>query len=240
MNFGDLKEALAQVVRDPKLALGFDQMLNDTIMELAADFEFPALKLLDPVALTVDDSKWLWPMPDDFHKKLFMVRNSSLTPWGHVHIHHDIEDLNRRNPEHDTTAANVTTVATGMQGAGWYLGIRPLPLTQNILQLWFYRKPAILIKPGDIPDCIPPEYHYRVIVVKTVLRNFRLFTDAIEDGPMKSLTYWEELYRRGLYGEPRGDIGLVYYLIKLRGGPRRHGGRDPIGPGRFYSGSYNR
>jgi hypothetical protein len=239
MNLEDLEAALGQIVKDKDLLTPAPDMLNDTILELAGDFELPALKLLDPVPLTVDDSKWLWPMPDSFHKKLFMVRNSSLTPWGRVHIHHDIEDLNRWNPEHDTTAANVSTVATGMQGKDWYLGIRPLPLTQNILQLWFYRKPAILIKAADVPDCIPPEYHYRVIVVKTMIKNFRLFTDAIEDGPMKSLTYWEELYRRGLYGEARGDIGLVNYLAKLRGGPRRHGGRDPIGPGRFYSG-YNR
>jgi len=239
MDLDEMLAALTEVVQDFRLALSFTQKLNDTILELAGDFELPALKLLDPVPLTVDDSKWLWPMPDSFHKKLFRVANSSLTPWGHIHIHRDIEGLTRQNMAHDTMADHVHVVATAMQGEDWYLGIYPLPLTQDVLELWFYRKPAILVKPADIPDCIPPEYHYRVIVVKTILKNFRLFTDAIEDGPMKSLTYWEELYRRGLYGEPRGDIGLVNYLAKLRGGPRRHGGRDPIGPGRFYSG-YNR
>lgn len=239
MNLEAMLTYLGALVRDPKIPPGLTQMLNDTILELASDFELPALKLLDPVPLTVDDTKWLWPMPDSFHKKLFQVRNSSVTPWGYVHIHHDIEDLNRQNPEHDTTAANVSTVTTGMQGGGWYLGIRPLPLTQNVLQLWFYRKPALLTLPAHVPDCFPPEYHERVILPKCVIKNFRFFTDLIEDGPMKTLPYWEELYRRGLYGEARGDIGLINYLAKLRGGPRRHGGRDPIGPGRFYSG-YNR
>jgi len=229
MNFGEMEAALNEAVTDDDLALGFGQNLNDTILELAADFELPALRLLDPIPLTVDDSKWLWPMPDSFHKKLFRAANSSLTLWGHVHIHHDIEDLTRRNQAHDITGPHVTDVAAAMQGEAWFLGIYPLPLVPNILPLWFYRKPAVLKLPAHVPDCIPPEYHYRVIVVKTILRNFRLFTDAIEDGPMKSITYWEELYRRGLYGEPRGDIGLVNYLAKLRGGPRRHGGRDPIG-----------
>ena len=238
MNLEAMLAYLEDLVKDSSRSPGFTQMLNYTILELAGDFELPALKLLDPVSLTVDNSKWLWPMPDSFHKKLFMVRNSSLTPWGRVHIHHDIEDLNRRNPEHDSTAANVSTVATGMQGENWYLGIRPLPLIQNTLQLWYYRRPALLTKPADVPDCFPAEYHERVILPKCVIKNFRFFTDSIEDGPMKSLTYWEELYRRGLYGEPRGDIGLVNYLAKLRGGPRRHGGRDPIGPGRFYRGYY--
>ena len=237
MNLEALEASLGEFVKDSELAKSFDQKLNDTILELAGDFELPALKLLDPVLLTVDDSKWLWPMPDSFHKKLFMVRNSSLTPWGHVHIAHDIEDLNRWNPEHDTTGANVSTVATGMQGENWYLGIRPLPLTQNVLQLWFYRKPSLLVNAGDVPDCIPPEYHFRVIVVKTMIRNFQTFTDAIEDGPMKSLAYWQNEYKKGLYGELGGDIGLVNYLAKLRGGPRRHGGRDPIGPsGRYFRG----
>lgn len=238
MNLKGMLDYLTALVKDPNIPPGFTQMLNDTCLELAGDFELPALKLLDPVPVTVDDSKWLWPMPDSFHKKLFLVRNSSVTPWGRVHIHHDIEDLNRWNPEHDSTAANVNTVATGMQGELWYLGIRPLPLTQNILELWFYRRPTLLTKPTDVPDCFPAEYHERVILPKCVIKNFRFFSDAIEDGPMKSLTYWEELYRRGLYGEPRGDIGLVNYLAKLRGGPRRHGGRDPIGPGRFYRGYY--
>ena len=175
-------------------------------------------------------------MPDSFHKKLFRVANSSLTPWGPIHIHRDIEDLTRRNMAHDTMGDHVHAVATAMQGKDWYLGIYPLPLTQDVLELWFYRKPTILVKPADVPDCMPPEYHYRVIVVKTVLKNFRQFTDAIEDGPMKSVTYWEELYRRGLYGEPRGDIGLINYLAKLRGGPRRTGGRDPVGSRPFYYG----
>ena len=237
MNLEGMLAYLTALVRDPNIPPGLTQMLNDTCLELAGDFELPALKLLDPVPLTVDDSKWLWPMPDSFHKKLFMVRNSSLTPWGRVHIHHDIEDLNRRNPEHDSTAANVSTVATGMQGENWYLGIRPLPLTQNVLQLWYYRKPALLIKPTGVPDCMPPEYHERVILAKCVIKNFRFFTDAIEDGPMKSLGYWEGLYKQGLYGSPMGDIGLVNSLAKLRGGPRRHGGSDPIGPsGRWFRG----
>ena len=229
MNLGEMESALAEVVKDSNLALSFAQKINDTILELAGDFELPALVLLDPVPLTVDGTKWLWPMPDNFHKKLSRVANSSVTPWGHVHIYRDIDGLTRRNMAHDATGDHVTGVATAMQGASWVLGIYPLPLAQEILQLWFFRKPAILVKPADVPDCMPPEYHYRVIVVKTILQNFRLFTDAIEDGPMKSLAYWEELYRRGLYGEPRGDIGLVNYLTKLRGGPRRTGGKDPVG-----------
>jgi len=229
MNLGEMELALSEVVRDSRLALSFTQKLNDTILELAGDFELPGLVLLDPVPLTVDDTAWLWPMPDSFHKKLFRVANSSVTPWVHVHIHRDIENLTRRNLAHNTTGDHITGVATAMQGAGWVLGIHPLPLAEEILQLWFYRKPAVLVKSDDTPDCIPPEYHYRVIVVKTVLKNFRLFTDAIEDGPMKSVAYWEGLYRKGLYGEPGGDIGLINYIAKLRGGPRRTGGRDPVG-----------
>ena len=236
MNLGAMEAALAEVVKDSNLALSFDQKLNDTILELAGDFELPALVLLDPVPLTVDSSKWIWPMPDSFHKELFRVANGSVTPWSHVHIHRDIEGLTRRDMAHATTGDHVTGVATAMQGTDWVLGIHPLPLAQETLQLWYYRKPAILTDPADVPDCIPPDYHYRVIVVKTVIRNFRLFTDAIEDGPMKSLAYWEQLYRKGLYGEPGGDIGLINYIAKLRGGPRRTGGRDPVGSRPFYYG----
>ena len=92
-----------------------------------------------------------------------------------------------------------------MQGEAWFLGIYPLPLVPNILPLWFYRKPAVLKLPAHVPDCIPPEYHYRVIVVKTILRNFRLFTDAIEDGPMKSITIGRNFIAGVSMGSP-GEI----------------------------------
>lgn len=236
MNLGSMETALAELVKDDSLSPGFAQNINDAILELAADFELPGLKLLDPVTLSVDNTKWLWPMPENFHKKLFRVANSSLDPWAEVYVCRDIEELTRADLAHDDTGDHVSEVATALQGSTWYLGIKPLPDTADILKLWYYRKPATLEDAADEPDCIPSEFHYRVIVVKTVLRNFRLFTDAIEDGPMKSVTYWEELYRRGLYGEYRGDIGLVNYLAKIRGGPKRHGGRDPIGPGNYFGG----
>ena len=39
MNFGEMEAALNEAVTDDDLALGFGQNLNDTILELAADFE---------------------------------------------------------------------------------------------------------------------------------------------------------------------------------------------------------
>ena len=69
-------------------------MINDTILEVASDFELPALKLLTPVSFPVDGTTWLWKLPDNFHKKLFRVGSSSATPWRRVRICDHIEDLN--------------------------------------------------------------------------------------------------------------------------------------------------
>jgi hypothetical protein len=101
------------------------------------------------------------------------------------------------------------------------------PLANDTLYLWYYQKPDPLLDDGDSPRWMPEAYHYRVIVPKIIIKNFQLLQDLIKDAPHQSLAYWEEQYRKGLYGEPRGDIGLINFLARCKK-PRRHGGRNPL------------
>ena len=85
MNLTAMLTYLGTLVKDTNLTPGFTQMINDVILEVASDFELPALKLLTPVPLTVNGTTWLWKLPDNFHKKLYRVR-IALPPRGAVSI----------------------------------------------------------------------------------------------------------------------------------------------------------
>src|SRR5208337_730533 len=239
MNFGEIKAFLKSIVRDQSLAPHFDRQINGAISEISAELELPDLKIVTPFPLSVDKTNWLWQMPDAYHKMLYEVRRSGEPHWRRVHICDHIEELNYRDPEHKRIGPHVEIVAVADQGVPKlgqrsFLGIHPLPWQQETLQLWFYRKPTILVDEQDICDCIPPEFVRRVIIPKCIVMNFEAFTDGIEDGPMRSLPYWENKYLIGLNGESRGESGLKDYIAKRRGGPKRTGGRDPIGARRRY------
>jgi hypothetical protein len=224
MTLAEMEAALARLVEDTSQIPLFAQMLNDALLEIAGDFDLPALSLLNPVELEVDTSDWLWDVPETFHKKLFRALNGNGTP---ISIRRTLDDLIALDPDHDETGDEVVQVAVRDTGMVKKLGI--FPKADDTLQLWFYEKPTVMTLATDKPTCLPEEYHWRVLVTKCVIKNFQYFTDYIEDGPHKSLVYWENQYRQGLYGSRGGDIGFINYLVKAQGGPRRRGGRDPIG-----------
>ncbi len=224
MTLAEMEQALVRLVDDSSLRPQFAQMLNDALLEVAGDFDLPALRLLTPLEFPVTSTAWLWPLPEAFHKKLFRCADGN---WSRVTIRRDMSDLDNLDLDHDATGDLVTDVAVMDTGMDKYLGI--FPLANDTLRLWFYEKPAKMVKPDDAPRCLPLEYHDRVLIAKCVIKNFQYFTDYIEDGPHRSLKYWEEQYRQGLYGSRGGDIGLINFLVRAKGGPRRTGGRDPIG-----------
>lgn len=224
MTLAEMEQGLKLVVQDASLRPHFARMLNDALLEVAADFDLPVLRRLTPLDFPVTTSNWLFSLPLSFHKNLFRCVDGV---WTKVTIRRDMDALDNLDLDHDETGERVTDVAVRDTGEDKYLGV--FPKANDTLRLWFYEKPARLVKPDDVPKCIPAEFHDRVLVTKCILKNFQYFTDFIEDGPQKSLVYWENQYRQGLYGSRGGDIGLINFLVKAKGGPRRHGGRDPIG-----------
>jgi hypothetical protein len=230
MTLAEMEQSLEAMVQDSSLRPQFARMLNDALLEIAGDFDLPALERLTPLEFPVTTSGWIFPLSETFHKKLFHCVNGVWSPVT-IHRHLGMAALDHLDRDHDEVGEHVTHVAVRDTGMDKYLGI--FPKADDTLRLWFYEKPAQMKKPDDMPRCLPAEYHDRVLVTKCILKNFQMFTDYIEDGPQKSLVYWENQYNQGLYGARSGDIGLINFLAKARGGPRRHGGRDPIG-GRGY------
>jgi hypothetical protein len=218
MTLAELKEEIGILVSDSSLEQYYKRWINEAILEIAADFSLPSLRLNEPALLLVTTSTWLFNIPATYQKQLFRAADSEYTP---IHILQDLNLLDERDLDHDDTGDHVTHVAVRDQKIGIY------PMADESIKLWFYKLPTTLDGLGDIPTCIPTAYHSRVIIPKVVIKNFRVLQDLVIDAPHQSLMFWQREYQKGLYGEPYGDIGMINYLAREKP-PRRHGGRDPI------------
>jgi len=156
-----------------------------------------------------------------FHKRLFKAADSN---WSEIEICKRWEELDARDIDHDDTGDHVTKIAITPDGSK--VGI--YPKATETLKLWFYERPTPMVLESDEPTCIPVAYRLRVIIPKVVIKNFKYLQDLIVQPPHESLLWWEEEYRKGLYGAPGGDIGMINYIARAIK-PRRHGGVDPIG-----------
>ena len=218
MTLAELMEEIGLLVEDSRMEQFYKRWINEAILEIAADFFLPALRLNEPVALPVTTTTWLYDVPTTYHKKLFRAADSVFNP---ITILPDLDSLDDRDLDHDEIESHVTHVAVRDRKIGTF------PKAAESIKLWFYKLPTVLEDPGDIPTCIPTAYHSRVIIPKVVVKNFRALQDLVIDAPHQSIMFWQEEYRQSLYGSPRGDIGMINYLAREKP-PRRHGGRDPI------------
>ena len=230
MNLGELEGALNLSVQDKSLSQYYRAYLNNAILELAATFELPALKLLNPYPLPLTTDNWLFDLPADFQKNLFRCADSNYSNISRRF--RTIQALDRLDLDHDEIADHVTAVAvseaeTDDHKAGNKIGV--FPKANETIYLWYYRKPTPLVKPGDVPFCIPEAYHFRVIIPKAKLVAYELLQDQVENFDTKGLQYWQAKLAAGLRGSPADGPGLIHYLNKIQGGPRRTGGRDPVG-----------
>jgi hypothetical protein len=227
MNLEEMEALLSVIVQDDSLKDYYKKWINAAILEVASDYDLPPLRLIDPVLIPVDSSGWLWPMPEDFHKSLFHCKRKQNGIFVRVHVHDRIDDIKFK--DHHEIRDYVNCVAVGAQGEDHLLGIYPLPRSPMDLYTWYYRKPRILKKPKDTPDCIPPQFRERVIITRVVWRNYQYILDQVETSDLRPIEYWEGEAIKGVHGAP-GHPGLLNYFVKTeQGRPRRTGGRDPVG-----------
>jgi hypothetical protein len=225
MTLSELESALDLIVDDASLKTHFKTWINNIVKELAEDFDLPALRLIEAVALNVTTSNWLYNMPSSYMKKLFRCRNSNSDK---VTICRSMDSIESLDYDHDETGDYVTHVAVqDKQGVSNRFQIGIFPKANDTLSLWFYERPTVLTLPGDELTCIPDRYQDRVVIPKVVIKNWELLQDLVVDAPHNSLKWWKDKYRIGLYGEPHGDIGMINCFARDRK-PRRHGGSDPL------------
>ncbi len=243
MNLGEMTDELGMIVQDNgKLRTLLTPWINNAILEVANDYDLPPLALVDPVPLEVDTSKWLWPLPDNFHKRLFMCKHqhrSGNYRDHRVHIYKEIRRLEGR--DHNFVGERVREVAVAMQGGSpkgdnYYLGIHPL--AAETLDLWFFQKPAILKQSGDISDCIPPGFERRVIFPKVIIQNYNYIVDQTQNFDLRPIQYWQTELRKGINGAPGEGIGLLAFYNINYNPPRIVGNMNSIGYRPYYYGLF--
>lgn len=223
MNLADLRAEIDRSVKDPSLIPLYDDMINQAILEIAMDVDLPALRRPDPFNLPLLNTAWRVNAPEAFHKRLFRCYDSAGSK---VKTLERLEDLESLDWDHDETGDHITHIL-GLD-LGEEKSICYYPKATETVKIWFYEKPVWLQKDEQVPVCIPVPFHRQVIVPKVIIRNFEFFGDLIQEPPHRSLEYWLARYRVGLYGSRAGEIGMINYFVRARGGPRRHGGRNPL------------
>ena len=221
MNLTQLTTELKMLLVDPTVESSLTAWLNESVVELAAQFELPGLKLKLPAILTTTTAAWQYRMSQDvvppvsghtYMKNVFRVTNAQHER-GMV-IHREIETIDRRDPDHDETAAAVNQVAIEDETDDAVIAI--YPKANDTLNLWYYRRPVDMSFPTDVPDGIPEAFHRSVLLSKVVLKAFRVYPElalSVEGDNTRALARWEGELRRGLYGDGY-QIGLIDMLKK--------------------------
>ena len=219
MTLQELMDEIVLHVRDDYLKENFFKgWINDALLAIATDNRLPALKRNEPFNLPVNTGAWLYDLPEVYHHGLFRCRNLA---WAPVTILDTISDLDSWDIDHDEAGDEITHVAVWGNKLGVY------PKANDTARLWFQNKPEVLDVPENRVVCIPEQFQRRVIIPKVIIQAFPIITDMGVDMPHKSLSYWQQKYSEGLFGSPRGEIGMVPWLA-IQKPIRRHGGRQPL------------
>jgi len=221
MTLQEIINELFAHVRDDYLRDNFFKAwINSAILSIATDFDLPALKRAMPFNHPVNSTTWLVDMPEVFHKKLFKARN---VDFNMVYVLDCLADLDVLDEDHSETGTAITHVAvdTEKRKLGYF------PMADDTARLWFFDKPTVLDLPADPLTCIPEPFQRRVVIPKAILICYPHLQDMGMQSPHPSLNFWEGEYSKGLYGSPKGEIGMVHYLA-AQTPPRVHLGRQHL------------
>lgn len=210
MTLDQLTTELFAHVRDEWLRDNyFKTWINDAILGIATDFDLPALERIEPFNQPTLASTWLVDMPEIFCKRVSKCRNVA---WNKVHVLDCMADLDVLDEDHNETGTAITHIAVNQERRklGYY------PKAADTARLWFFDKPPVLDQPNDPLTCIPEAYQRRVVIPKAILIAYPHLQDMGVQTPHPSLAFWHGEYSKGLYGSPKGDIGMVHYLATLR------------------------
>ena len=223
MNRGDIKAELMIILRDPTVESSFDTWINNELEQLAYQFDFPQLRLKTPASLITVNTAWQYNLTAATHassyafqKKLFRVTND-LFDTG-MRIDTDILLIDDIDPDHSDTGTDVQRVAYELEGRNNAI-LATWPMANDVLSLWFYRKPTALTLDTQFPDFLPDEYVVDVLIPRLVLRAFRLWPELATEGgagdATRAMVLWTQRYHDGIYGG-EGKIGLLDALRKSK------------------------
>jgi hypothetical protein len=217
MNLGRLKTELQSVLQEPTVESSFTDWLNDAVLELAGQYEIPALRLHTPAFLPTTTSDWQYSVRDAQHDNpefIYMKRvvrvASAARPQG-IPIEPSLMSFDDFDPEHSQSGSQVQRVAV----EGETLAI--FPKADDSLSLWFYRRPLDMADDEDEPEIPDEAFHYRVLVPMVVLRALRLYPEDRPQSVMGDNTKLLQLWQARLTDSLYGNGSLIGWLQKLQG-----------------------
>lgn len=218
MTFEALQRELSEILRDPTMEHLYGAWLNDTLLEVAAMYELPALRLHVPATLALVNTTHIFNLSAATHvssytymKRCFRITSSTVEQ-GFI-LEPSFTLLDDVDPDHSETGTSVQRIAVEADQIAVY------PRATENLSVWFYRNPVTMVNPTDQPEGIPAPYHYKVLVPMVVLRAMRAYPDdrpyGVPGDNTKMLVLWMSRLNQGLYGD--GTMpGLLHYIQKAQ------------------------
>jgi hypothetical protein len=233
MNLTELQDQLDVIFRDPTNAHHYTTWLNESVRELAHQYDLPGLRLKLPATLATTTTDWQYDISTatpptanyDYMKRVFKITNSAHTRG--IRIRRDVGLIDAIDPDHDETGDDVSSVAVEDTVDDAVVAI--YPKANDTLNIWWYRQPIDMSVTTDLPDGIPAAFHMDVLLPMAVLKGFRVYPDIATESELdntRALTWWEQKLKVGLYGDGY-RIGMIYSLKKSdpirQRGPRSGG-----------------
>lgn len=216
MNLGELTDQIRAGYHEPSYFDFITTWLNESVRELAFQYDLPGLRLKLPASLTTTTTDWQYLIstatpPATSHsymKRVFKITNSAHER-GIDPINRDIQVINDLDPDHDETGDDVDRVAVEDETDDATIAI--YPKANDTLSIWYYRNPVDMSANGDTPDGIPAAFHLRVLMPMVILRAFREYPNLAQESVAdntRALTYWQGKLNQGLFGDGF-QIGMV-------------------------------
>jgi hypothetical protein len=216
-----IKVELKAILRDPTVEGRFDEWINESVTEIAYEFELPALRLTLPATLTTTTTDWQYLISTatppvaghTYMKNVFRVTNSEHLQG--MRLSRDTQVIDLIDTDHDETADSVLRVAIEDQGDDAVVSI--YPKANDTLNIWYWRNPVAMSAGTDTPDGIPVPFHRSVLISKVVLKAMRLYPELaseIASDNTRALQLWTSRLDTGLYGNGVGQIGMINALKK--------------------------
>lgn len=221
MTLQELMDELYELVRDECLRDAFfKKWINAAVLGIASDFDLPALELIEPYALPITSDNWLHNLPDSYHKKLF---RAAAVDYADIGVLGTVAEVDRLDPDHDEVEDYVSFVAAHDERRK----LAVFPKSTTSVRLWFYEKPEVLDLEDDPLTCIPDQYQRQVLLPRLIIDIYPSLQDMAVQAPGPSIAHWQRQYSRGLFGVPKGDVGMINYLAAQRP-PKVHLGRQHL------------
>lgn len=201
MNLDELKEALYVEIQDSSVSEGvIRDQINEALGFIASNSWIPDLLTEGSVTATtgsrsqdlpVDYDHDVFEVRSDTSERMITILNNRRWLYRSYGLHQQHRKMFQYGGYHNdpfTVTGEIKHCA--VEGKLWFL---PIPLSDEILRLQYYRKPDPLLSSSDTPDWLPADLHLRLVIDQLMAGTFCLLSEAVDD---RDVAVRGELYRQ--------------------------------------------